>query len=235
VAALVLSVNQNLDWRAVRDILRRCCDRIDPEGGRYDAQGHSVLLGFGRLNARTAVDLARPRSARKVVIGGTFNLPIPDLRSVTATLEVVEPTPILEASASIEIKHAFIGDLVVTLTPPAATGVGNIRLHDRGGGSANQLKRTYDASTTPRLAALKGKSCQGAWRLRVQDAAEEDEGTLVSFGLELALPGPDSTATSQPVNSPGRRSRTERPQGKSRGETPVPKKLRQGGRRRGTT
>jgi subtilisin family serine protease len=61
VAALVISRNPSLSGQEVRDILRRCCDRIDPRGGNYDENGHSELYGYGRLNARRAVELARPR------------------------------------------------------------------------------------------------------------------------------------------------------------------------------
>ena len=59
VAALVLSANPDLGREAVRDILARCCDRIDPERGAYDARGRSPFYGFGRLNAARAVALAR--------------------------------------------------------------------------------------------------------------------------------------------------------------------------------
>jgi subtilisin family serine protease len=55
VAALVLSRNPSLGWEGVKSALRRCCDRIDPRGGKYDASGHSPLYGYGRLNAEKAV------------------------------------------------------------------------------------------------------------------------------------------------------------------------------------
>jgi subtilisin family serine protease len=55
VAALVLSRNPSLNWDEVKDILRRSCDRIDPEDGKYDANGHSPLYGYGRLNAEKTV------------------------------------------------------------------------------------------------------------------------------------------------------------------------------------
>jgi subtilisin family serine protease len=58
VAALVLSRNPALRWDAVRDIIRRSCDRIDRRGGKYDAGGRSRYYGYGRVNARRAVDLA---------------------------------------------------------------------------------------------------------------------------------------------------------------------------------
>ena len=42
----------------MRDLLRACCDRIDEAGGEYDADGHSRLYGYGRVNAARAVELA---------------------------------------------------------------------------------------------------------------------------------------------------------------------------------
>ncbi|HEX8530144.1 MAG TPA: S8 family serine peptidase, partial [Cytophagales bacterium] len=51
VAALVLSVNPELRWQQVKEILGRACDRIDPQGGNYDDNGRSNWYGFGRLNA----------------------------------------------------------------------------------------------------------------------------------------------------------------------------------------
>jgi subtilisin family serine protease len=60
VAALVLSVHPDLQWQEVRNIFRCSCDRIDPQGGLYDNNGHSQYYGYGRLNAETAVKLAQP-------------------------------------------------------------------------------------------------------------------------------------------------------------------------------
>jgi subtilisin family serine protease len=58
VAALILSRNPALTAVQVRDIMRRCCNRIDKAGGRYDSKGHSNKYGYGRLNAKKAVDLS---------------------------------------------------------------------------------------------------------------------------------------------------------------------------------
>ncbi len=59
VAALVIARNPDLTWDQVKDVLRRCCDKIDRKGGRYKkANGHSRKYGYGRLNARRAVELA---------------------------------------------------------------------------------------------------------------------------------------------------------------------------------
>jgi subtilisin family serine protease len=57
VVALILSLNAALTWDEVRDVLKDCCDKIDPAGGAYDANGRSIAYGFGRLNAERAVQL----------------------------------------------------------------------------------------------------------------------------------------------------------------------------------
>lgn len=191
VAALVLSVNPSLKWREVRDLLKRACDRIDPQGGNYDASGHSPRYGYGRLNARTAVELAQPQPQSSVTISRTFDAPIPDLQTVSFTLEAPDNTPVEALNVIIDLKHTYISDLIITLQPPAATGVHTITLHNRAGGSTKNLTKTYDADTTPALAAFAGKSCKGTWTLQIQDAAVLDFGTLVSFSLSLSFAHPD--------------------------------------------
>jgi len=69
--------------------------------------------------------------------------------------------------------------------PPLVTGVGWIVLQDREGGSARNLRRTYDPVNAPGLAACVGKSPKGTWVLEVADTAKADEGTIRSFSLEL--------------------------------------------------
>ncbi len=59
VIALMLSVNPKLTYREVKEVLRNSCDKIDKEEGNYDASGHSLLYGYGRVNAKKAVDNAK--------------------------------------------------------------------------------------------------------------------------------------------------------------------------------
>jgi subtilisin family serine protease len=196
VAALVLSANPSLRWHEVKDVLKRACDRIDPQGGAYDANGHSRRYGHGRLNARTAVELAKPQPQNAVSVRRVFDAPIPDLQTVRFALDVADTAAIESLSVSVDIKHSFIGDLIVKLVPPPALGMNAVALHSRSGGSAKAIKKTYDASTTPGLAAFAGKSGKGAWTLEIRDAEALDTGTLVSFTLKLVfahndrLPGP---------------------------------------------
>jgi len=68
VAALILSANPDLRWDQVKQILAETADKIDPANGDYD-QGRSPYFGFGRVNARKAVEEAiksggSPRDAK---------------------------------------------------------------------------------------------------------------------------------------------------------------------------
>jgi subtilisin family serine protease/subtilisin-like proprotein convertase family protein len=185
VAALVLSVNPDLRWDEVRDVLRRATDRIDPQGGQYDANGRSRFYGHGRLNAETAVRLARPVPRDSVSVIRTFNQPLPDLQTVSVSLEIGEPQAVAGLSVHVEILHTHIGDLVVTLIPPSSRP--RVVLHDQAGGATRNLKRTFDALSTPALAGFNGASAQGTWTLQVEDRGIRDVGVLVKFGLDLSL------------------------------------------------
>ena len=55
VCALMLSANPNLSLSEIKEVFRRSADRI---GSGYDANGRSPKLGYGRLNAARAVQMA---------------------------------------------------------------------------------------------------------------------------------------------------------------------------------
>jgi subtilisin-like proprotein convertase family protein len=86
---------------------------------------------------------------------------------------------------TVDIEHTFIGDLEVSLVPPPELGVAAVRLHDREGGPTNNLRRTYDAGTTPTLGPLHGKALNGTWKLRVRDLERADEGRIRSVTLSI--------------------------------------------------
>ena len=188
VAALVLSINPELKWLDVKELLKNACDKIDPQEGKYDSNGHSPKYGYGRLNALTAVKLAKPQPKNLVTINHRFDAPIFDMQTVSFALDVAEKTPVESLNVNVEILHSYIGDLIITLIPPTETGLGEVVLHSRAGGSTKNLKQRYDAVTTPVLSKFSGKSCGGTWVLKIEDAAAQDFGTLVSFGLDLSFP-----------------------------------------------
>lgn len=238
VAALVLSVNPALKWHEVKDILGRACDRIDPQGGEYDGDGHSAKYGFGRLNALRAVELAKPQLQQNLTVSRRFDAPIPDLQTVTFALDVPDATPVESLSVSVELKHSYIGDLVISLLPPAGTRRAAITLHNRTGGSKNDLKKTYDAVTVPALGGFKGRSCKGTWTLRIRDAAAFDTGTLTSFALDLAFAHPDRAApAAAPRTGPRAKARAKakaRPKAKVRPKAKPKRRTSKAGTRRAT-
>jgi subtilisin-like proprotein convertase family protein len=91
------------------------------------------------------------------------------------------------AERLIDILHTYIGDLEITMIPPASLGAGKLVLHNRKGGATRNLKQVFDEIALPPLLTFKGNSIQGAWTLEISDRATRDVGTLVSFGLEFTL------------------------------------------------
>jgi subtilisin family serine protease len=207
VAALILSVNPQLSWSEVKDILARSCDRIDPQGGQYDANGRSPLYGFGRLNALKAVELARPRPESTATVSRTFNAPLPDLQTVTVALEVGDDHLIESVVVDLDVRHTYIGDLLITLLPPPALGAGDIVLHDRKGGATKNIKRKFTVAEVTSLSKVQGKQSKGTWQLRIQDTAQADAGTLVVFGLEFKFASGEPRVTAESDGEAPRRAR----------------------------
>jgi hypothetical protein len=171
VAALILVVNPNLRSQEVKDLFKHSCDKIDPAGGLYNADDWSKFYGYGRLNAKIAINLARPQLQNSIAVIRNFNLALPDLQKVSVQLEVGETNPVKNVSAIVEILHSYIGDLIVSLIPPIELGINKIVLHNRKGGATRNLKKMFDALTIPDLADFQDKTVKGTWKLEVQDLA----------------------------------------------------------------
>ncbi|MBK7936688.1 MAG: S8 family serine peptidase [Lewinellaceae bacterium] len=73
--ALMLAANPKLTQPEVKELLRKSCRRIDEANGEYDAKGHSVWYGFGRVDAGLAVENALAAAPEKQgpAIAGTLN------------------------------------------------------------------------------------------------------------------------------------------------------------------
>ncbi|HEY0160202.1 MAG TPA: S8 family serine peptidase [Thermoanaerobaculia bacterium] len=189
-AALILARNPALRWDQVREIFRTTADPIDAANGDYDAvTKHSPKYGYGRVNARNAVLAATVTLAPQAAVVRTVRpmLPIRDNSTVNAVLSVSEGGSLAAIKATVDIEHTWVGDLTVSLQPPPSLGVGPIMLHARGGGSVDNLRRTYDVVSTPELQNLIGKAGSGEWTLTVADEAAQDEGVLHAFSLELGF------------------------------------------------
>ncbi len=189
VAALVMSVKPALKWHEVRDILRQSCDRIDVAGGGYDASGRSKKYGFGRLNARRAVELAMggaPAPAPTMVSATAQGpKPIRDFQETKLSVAVTDARPIRGSRVAVKLTHTWVGDLVIWLVPPASLAMQPVVLRSRVGGKSTGLDVVFDAANAPGLGGLVGRSAKGQWTLSVYDAAASDAGMLTSFRLEF--------------------------------------------------
>jgi M6 family metalloprotease-like protein len=119
----------------------------------------------------------------------TPNTAIPDNNSagIGDTINIAEAVTISSIKVGVDITHPYRGDLRVMLTTPWGTA---IELHPKGrGGNADDLKVTFDETTLPALATLRGRNTQGAWRLTVQDLAPADIGRLNRWSLEISTAG----------------------------------------------
>jgi subtilisin-like proprotein convertase family protein len=88
-----------------------------------------------------------------------------------------------DIAVSVDITHTYIGDLSVSLIAPNGS---RIALHERSGGDADNLIKTYTTMTTSGLASLRGQPVQGAWRLRVTDLEARDTGKLNRWGVKIS-------------------------------------------------
>jgi subtilisin-like proprotein convertase family protein len=107
-------------------------------------------------------------------------------------------------ATSVGIDHTYVGDLTATLTSPSGT---TVTLFERTGGSGNNLCRTVlsDDALTPisglssaaapfsgrfrphqPLDAFIGEDPNGAWTLRVVDAAGSATGSIRAFSVDIA-------------------------------------------------
>ena len=188
IAALILSRNSELRWQQVKDIIRHSCDQIDSANGKYDSEGHSLLYGYGRINALKAVKSALPEQPRYTVIHHAIqDKPIKDHKTTSLSVAVGDNKVLKSIIVGVDIEHTYIGDLIIDLIPPVNSALPAIRLHQQQGESTNYLKREYTLQTTTDFAQLIGQNPEGQWRLKVKDTETQDTGMIKGFYLRLAF------------------------------------------------
>jgi subtilisin-like proprotein convertase family protein len=107
---------------------------------------------------------------------GEGGIAIPDNASAGISSEAGVPSDAAGiASVVVNITHTYRGDLEVALEHDGQTWV----LHNRAGGSADNLSETYALDPAP-------ASLGGTWTLSVSDNAAADTGTLDSWAVVVA-------------------------------------------------
>lgn len=120
------------------------------------------------------------------------NQPIPDNKEsgIESVIDVSQMGLVRQIAVSADITHTYIGDLRVELVAPSGHVVS---LHNKEGGNADNLKKTWSSTSSTALAELVGSQASGSWTLRVADLAGADVGTLNSWDLAIDLDKADST------------------------------------------
>ena len=161
----------------------------EPFAGRWTLHiTDNARQDTGRLDRwRLEVDPAAAPAAIEVTAGvpaGGVAIPDADAAGITSTLTVAETAVVAQVQVTVDIRHPFIGDLVVELTGPSGAVAA---LHDRTGAGRDDLRQSYDATNAPALASFAGLATEGTWTLRVRDLAARDTGRLQGWSLRLAI------------------------------------------------
>ena len=194
LCGLILSVNPDLSAEEVKQILKTTAHKIDTSNGDYDANGHSRIFGYGRVDAHAALLEARSRlapepSARLVQFDRQTNLAIPDNNpgGVSDSILVTEMSTVLSLKVDVVISHSYRGDLKLQLIGPDDTNVTLFGRTHPMRDSRDNLITSFTQEDVPALSSLVGKNAQGNWTLRVSDLAQIDTGELESWSLTLGL------------------------------------------------
>lgn len=105
------------------------------------------------------------------------SIPDGDEAGVGAVIEVGDQGIVRDLRVSVDIAHTYVGDLVVELHHDSLVR----RLHNRGGGSADNIVNEFQ------VPELVGSNLQGEWTLRVSDHASRDMGVLNSWSLTATV------------------------------------------------
>jgi len=130
-------------------------------------------------------------------------IPIPDDNSsgIIAVIAVDKVIEITDVDVVLNVNHSYIGDLKVSLTSPEGVVVVLVQASDDDG--SNFVQTVFDDNSPLRLlnsnapytgafkpdevlSAFNSKMSLGDWTLKIVDTADEDTGSLISWGLSIS-------------------------------------------------
>lgn len=196
ICALVKAANPGLSGLQIKEIIEQSADKIEDTStdplynlakGNY-SNGISEWFGHGKVNAAKAVHEAarRLQPVRVIEKENLTAIAIPDFNAagIASPISISEAGAVSGLEVQVDISHSWIGDLEVSLISPAGT---LMLLHNRGGGGADNIQKTYTLVDTLALGAALGQPASGSWLLQVADRASRDLGTLNRWSLKLLL------------------------------------------------
>lgn len=160
------------DCRPYRSGNAETCSFPTPQAGTY----HVMLRGYSAFSGVSLVgnyDTGGGGGSQTYSNSGDYPI------NNNATVE--SPIPVSgrsgnapsNAAVAVNIVHTYIGDLKVDLVAPD----GSVYvLHNRTGGSANNINKTYTVN-------LSSEALNGSWKLRVNDNANGDTGYINNWSV----------------------------------------------------
>jgi len=149
------------------------CNFANPSAGTY----HVMLRAY---SSYSGASLVGDYTAGGGGGGGTFfentdNVSIPDNNStgITSDINVTRTGQAGTIDVAVDIKHTWIGDLIVDVISPSGAVT---NLHNRSGGSANDILQTYTVNAG-------STGANGVWKLRVRDRAGRDTGYIDAWSI----------------------------------------------------
>jgi subtilisin-like proprotein convertase family protein len=141
---------------------------------RWSITLHAAQTGDGTTGGGTSGGgTSSPRTYRSAT--ADIEIPDNDPTGVSATIDVPESITIRSLQVGVDIQHPYRGDLVVTVEHGGRT----VTLHDRAGGSADDLIQQFVVSE------FAGMDARGRWTLTVSDRASADVGRLRGFTITV--------------------------------------------------
>ena len=138
----------------------------------------------GTLNSWTLEIIAEAGTWVEAEAEPALSIPDNNPAGIDASIDITTAGNVREMDVWVDITHTWIGDLRVTLTSPSGTSV---LLHDRSGGSRDNLITIYDLEALPAISAFLNTPGAGTWTLSVSDNAGRDTGKLNAWGLRMKL------------------------------------------------
>ncbi len=110
-------------------------------------------------------------------------IPDNDGNGISDSINISESGMVKQVLVSVDITHTWIADLTVTLSAPDGA---SIALHNKTGGSLDNIIKDYNLENLPELAKFTNLNVSGDWLLKVVDSAGRDVGKLNQWGLIIS-------------------------------------------------
>ena len=139
---------------------------------------------IGILNSWEIVLEIRPSNALKITDEPGELIPDADPDGIQRTLSFNREGKVRSIKISVDVTHTFISDLLISLEDPSGK---EVTLHERTGGSSDNLLTTFTSNNLPALDDFKGQNAQGPWTLTAKDLVARDTGKLNTWSIEIEL------------------------------------------------